>query len=256
MHSHHSHSGQFCTHAQGDLESVINEAIRQKFKIFGLSEHVPRYRDVDLYPGEQPLGGLFHLRQLFSSYLVESHRLRSIYSSQIDIIVGLETELITTRDLDEVESILRIHKDQIEYLVGSVHHANEIPIDFDEPTWRTAVESFQAENESSGVTTPPPGEDLDLDDGKVAAYLTSYFDAQLLLMQRLHPEVIGHFDLCRLYRPGLRLDSSISSDIFSRIERNIDYAISYGALFELNAAAFRKGWATSYPGEDILNVSP
>lgn len=39
-----------------------------------------------------------------------------------------------------------------------------------------------------------------------------------------------------------------------RVERNIDFAISYGALFELNAAAFRKGWDVSYPGEDVLQV--
>ncbi|KIJ37113.1 hypothetical protein M422DRAFT_260503, partial [Sphaerobolus stellatus SS14] len=26
----------------------------------------------------------------------------------------------------------------------------------------------------------------------------------------------------------------------------------YGALFELNAAAFRKGWETAYPGSDIV----
>jgi len=52
MHSHHSHSGQFCKHASGSLEDVIQEAIRQKFQLYGLTEHVPRYREVDLYPEE------------------------------------------------------------------------------------------------------------------------------------------------------------------------------------------------------------
>lgn len=33
------------------------------------------------------------------------------------------------------------------------------------------------------------------------------------------------------------------------------YAISYGALFEINAAAFRKKWDTAYPGVDIAEVS-
>lgn len=53
-HSHHSHSGQFCRHAaQGTtLEDVVKEAIRKGFKIFGLSEHCPRYRSEDLYPEE------------------------------------------------------------------------------------------------------------------------------------------------------------------------------------------------------------
>ena len=50
--SHHSHSGQFCKHASGTLEEVVLEAIRQKFRVYGLTEHVPRYREQDLYPEE------------------------------------------------------------------------------------------------------------------------------------------------------------------------------------------------------------
>ena len=50
--SHHSHSGQFCKHAVGTLEEVVQEAIRQGFEVFGLTEHVPRYREEDLYPEE------------------------------------------------------------------------------------------------------------------------------------------------------------------------------------------------------------
>ena len=50
--SHHSHSGQFCRHASGTLEQVVLEAIRQGFEVYGLTEHVPRYRLEDLYPEE------------------------------------------------------------------------------------------------------------------------------------------------------------------------------------------------------------
>lgn len=52
MHSHHSHSGSFCKHAAGTLEEVVLEAIKKGFKVYGLSEHVPRYRERDLYPEE------------------------------------------------------------------------------------------------------------------------------------------------------------------------------------------------------------
>ncbi|KIJ22598.1 hypothetical protein M422DRAFT_276945 [Sphaerobolus stellatus SS14] len=50
--SHHSHSGQFCKHAVGTLEEVVKAAIAKGFKIYGLTEHVPRYRTEDLYPEE------------------------------------------------------------------------------------------------------------------------------------------------------------------------------------------------------------
>lgn len=68
-HSHHSHSGQFCKHASGELEDVVEEAIRQRFEVYGLTEHVPRYRQVDLYPEEvsmvvmtKPLVVMFYRR--------------------------------------------------------------------------------------------------------------------------------------------------------------------------------------------------
>lgn len=52
MHSHHSHSGQFCKHAVGTLEDVVQTAMAKGFTIFGLSEHVPKYRVEDRYPEE------------------------------------------------------------------------------------------------------------------------------------------------------------------------------------------------------------
>ena len=56
--SHHSHSGQFCRHARGTLEEVVQEAIRQGFHTYALTEHVPRHRLSDLYPEEVRAVGL------------------------------------------------------------------------------------------------------------------------------------------------------------------------------------------------------
>ena len=50
--SFHSHSGQFCKHAFGSLEEIVVLAIRTGFTHYGLSEHMPRYRQEDLYPEE------------------------------------------------------------------------------------------------------------------------------------------------------------------------------------------------------------
>jgi len=36
--------------------------------------------------------------------------------------------------------------------------------------------------------------------------------------------------------------------------KNVLYAIEYGALFEVNAAAFRKGWDAAYPGQDVIEM--
>lgn len=50
--SFHSHSGQFCKHGYGLLEDVVKEAIRKGFHAYGLSEHMPRYAESELYPEE------------------------------------------------------------------------------------------------------------------------------------------------------------------------------------------------------------
>ncbi|KAG9082525.1 histidinolphosphatase [Ceratobasidium sp. 370] len=238
--SHHSHSGQFCKHAVGTLEDVVQAAISAGFEVYGLTEHVPRYRKEDLYPEEADLNPA-DLARTFDLYIQEAQRLKAAYTDQITLLIGLETDFITTNDLNQLETLLERYAGQIEYVVGSVHHCGGIPIDFDKPTFEKAVASF---SESPGTIT------YDTPTTCQVAYLNAYFDAQLQLMQRVHPEVIGHLDLCRLYTPKLSLQ-----DVWPRVERNIRYAIDYGAVFELNAAAFRKGWDSAYPGREIVEVS-
>jgi len=50
--SHHSHSGQFCLHAQDTLEQMIQAAIAKGMIVFSLTEHMPRDCVEDLYPEE------------------------------------------------------------------------------------------------------------------------------------------------------------------------------------------------------------
>ena len=50
--SHHSHSGQFCGHAQDTLEEVLQSAMEKKMQTLAFTEHMPRDQDADLYPEE------------------------------------------------------------------------------------------------------------------------------------------------------------------------------------------------------------
>ena len=177
-----------------------------------------------------------YLAHQFSRYIDEAHRLKVKYSEQITLLVGAETEYISEVDLDHLSSILDAYGPKIEYLVGSVHHANEIPIDFDRETFDRALSSFASCSEFDS-------EEL---------LIAHYFDRQYELLRRFRPAVVGHMDLFRLYRPSLQLNDYPS--LMPKLVRNVEYACSYGALFELNAAAFRKGWHTAYPGKDIITV--
>ncbi|KAG6828700.1 hypothetical protein H0H87_001113, partial [Tephrocybe sp. NHM501043] len=243
-HSHHSHSGQFCKHAKGTLEEVVLEAIRQNFQVYGLTEHVPRYRHEDLYPEEADTSPA-ELQSQFALFLDEAHRLKAKYSDRITLLVGLETEYITPPDLDHLEALLKRHGARVEYIVGSVHHVNAIPIDFDLGTFQEALASVQLETAGPPQTEARKREQQEL-------FLCAYFDAQYALLTRFRPEVVGHVDLCRLYDPQLAFADYPSAR--AKAERNVAFAAGYGALFEVNAAAFRKGWDAAYPGRDVVEM--
>ena len=177
----------------------------------------------------------------FTDFLDEAHKLKSRYASQIVLLVGLETEYITEHDLDMLSSVLSEHSSRIEYIVGSIHHVQEIPIDFDRPMFDNALRKSAS---AAGPNVP--------DVSRMDQFLSAYFDAQYTLLKRFQPEIIGHLDLCRLYNPGLRFAEYPNA--LGKLERNISFAVGYGALFEFNASALRKGWLTSYPGKDVVEV--
>jgi histidinol-phosphatase (PHP family) len=154
-------------------------------------------------------------------------------------LVGIETELIEQSNTFQLlDQTLTRHQDTLDYLVGSVHHVNQIPIDFDRPMFDRALLSFESTNHSLEP---------------LYRLCEAYFDAQHTLIERYRPEVIGHFDLCLLFNPDLDLQAEPA--VWTKIERNVRLAISYGALFEVNSASIRKGWPTPYPSPPILQVS-
>ena len=114
-------------------------------------------------------------------------------------------------------------------VVGSVHHVNGVPIDFDKETYERCLSSIH------GASGAIQGDHLE-------TYLELYFDAQFEVLKRFRPEVVGHIDLCRLYTPTL--DLRLFKSAWEKLTRNVIYAIGYGALFEANAAALRKGWSS------------
>ncbi|EJT52187.1 histidinol-phosphatase [Trichosporon asahii var. asahii CBS 8904] len=258
MHSHHSHSGQFCRHAKDNLEDVVKEAVRQGFTTFGLSEHAPRYREQDLFPEESDLTPT-DLSRIYLDFLTEALRLKAKYADRITLLVGIETDFISPLDMSELTTLLSQHE-EIDYVVGSVHHVSGVSIDFDRPNYLRAVADCASPTptmvrnaEGELVMAPPVNEIKEPETmADIEDFVARYLDAQFEMIIAQEPEVIGHFDLCMLFTPQISLKSSAA--VWEKVERNVDAAISYGALFEANAAAFRKGWNSSYPAPDVLQL--
>lgn len=203
------------------------------------------------------------LEKAYFDFLEEAIRIRTVYSDRISLLIGLETDYITGIDLSKTVELLEKRK-EIDYIVGSVHHVNGISIDFDKPTWTRAVRAVSERSSGSTMTVSPNSKSISLprvtDDSTpsmsdIRTFLLAYFDAQYEMLRTLQPEVVGHIDLCLLWTPDISLRSSEMEGVWQKVERNVEFAVQYGALFEANAAAIRKGWKTSYPNSDILQVS-
>jgi histidinol-phosphatase (PHP family) len=110
-----------------------------------------------------------------------------------------------------------------------------IPIDYNSALWENAKEACGGTDE---------------------ALFAKYFDEQYDLLRQVKPLVIGHFDVIRLCAPDKMVKVSQWPLVWSKVKRNIDTVIQYGGLFELNSAAFRKGFEEAYPTSEIATVNP
>lgn len=231
--SHHSHSGEFCPgHAQDSLEDMIKTAISKQFRVFALTEHMPRH-DQDRYPEEIEAGhDLQYQIQNQANYFKRAQELRVKYQDKIALPIGFESDWCGPHSLGLIQQSLQIHA--FDFFMGSTHHVRGIPIDYDQA-------SYDRAKASAGDTDERLFEE--------------YFDEQLQMLEALHPVVVGHFDLIRLKSSDFNVDWQSMPGVWSRILRNLDFIASYGGILEINSAALRKGMNEPYPKSEVCQVS-
>ncbi|KKP02604.1 histidinol-phosphatase (PHP family) [Trichoderma harzianum] len=228
----HAHSGQFCPgHAVDQLEDIILHAISLGYKTMGLTEHMPRYEEQDLYPEElsDPQASLQALPPRHEAYILEARRLQKKYSPQIHIIIAFEAEFIRPSYAPLVQALFDASP-HVDYFIGSVHHVHSIPIDYDKATYAAAVAA-------SG--------------GSEERLYEDYYDLQYDMLRALKPRIVGHFDLIRLMSEDPGRDVRQWKGVWEKIRRNLEYAAKIGAWLECNSAALRKGLDEPYPGRII-----
>lgn len=246
MHSHHSHSGEYVAHGSDTLDGVTGRAIEMGFDVFCMTEHMPRLKEEFIYPEEKEKHyDVGQLQAIFDDYYNHARRIQAdswAKGCHTKFLVGLEVEGI---DIDHIEYTSTIRqKYGIDMVVGSVHFVRGIPIDFDKAQFARVLELC----------------------GSFRQLALEYFQLQYKVIDRLHPEVIGHFDLIRLFMDGAEIDESTGKklsdvsietdwpDVWNQIKINLQLANSYGGLIELNSSAIRKGWNTPYPQFDVAKA--
>ena len=171
------------------------------------------------------------LAKLFDDFLVEAERVRAVYSSQIKLLIGFESEWIRPSTHQIIEGIFKKYK--FDFFMGSIHHTHTIPIDFDRATYERA-------RAAAGET-----------DEKL---FENYFDEQYDMLKALNPPLVGHFDLIRLLSDHRDTSFQGMDGVWERMLRNLRYIASYGGVLELNSAGLRKGLAEPYPCSPVCLV--
>jgi len=224
---HGGHSGQFCCHAEDSLEAIIRAYIAHGYTWVGITEHMPPERDEQSYPDELAAGlNAADQQARFIDYMSACRSLRDKYASEIRILVAFETEAYSGYEHWVPEARNKFEPD---YIVGSVHHVNDELFDGSPEWYRTAAEAA----------------------GGVDELYCAYFDRQYEVIATLSPEVIGHFDLVRIFDPEYRT-RLVKPYVWDRVVRNLEAIRDLGSIMDFNLAALKKGQSEPYISGPVL----
>jgi histidinol-phosphatase (PHP family) len=227
---HGGHSGKFCDHARDTLAEIVAAYHAAGFQCVGLSEHMPPLNDDWLYPDEAELGRTAAwMLDRFARYVAEGRRLQREYAGRMRILVGMESEWYPGCGQWVAELRERF---ALDYVVGSVHHVGGVCFDLSRDDYARAVQEA----------------------GGLVPLYAAYFDAQLEMLNRLNPEVVGHFDLVRLHDPNYA-GTLAEHEVQRRILRNLQSVRESGAVLDVNARALLKGQPEPYVCGPILQAA-
>jgi histidinol-phosphatase (PHP family) len=159
--------------------------------------------------------------------------MRAKYRGKIEILIGFEGEYIDPSYGPFVEAFAR--DPRVDFFIGSVHHVNTVPIDFDRAMYE----------QSRDVT----------DEKSDKGLFEKYFDEQFEMLKTLKPRVVAHFDLIRLFSDEPDRDWKAVPGVWNKIVRNLGFMKEQDMLLEVNSSALRKGLKEPYPGKSICKVS-
>ncbi len=224
---HGGHSKEYCLHAEDLLEDIIKKYIQEGFAWVGITEHCPPLNDDLRYPDEIKAGiSKKYIEKRFKKYICQVNEFKKKYSSEIKIFLGFETESYDGY-IDYTKELIKTHKP--DYIVGSVHHINNICFDFSRQLYGKAIKSS----------------------GDINQMYEDYFDKQYELITSLQPAVIGHFDLIRIFDTEY-IKRIEKRDIRKKIVRNLKACKKNNLILDFNTRALKKKAKEPYISRSIL----
>jgi histidinol-phosphatase (PHP family) len=228
---HGGHSGEFCEHAKDSLREVLEAAAAAGYHTFGVSEHAPRSQERFLYKTEREKGyDLDRLSRDFEAYAAAVRQLADEFDGRLNVLCGFEAEVIPAASYRD-EMLNHRERFGFDYMVGSVHYVDEMPIDSARVDFERALAAR----------------------GSLEALAVAYYEAVGGMVRALRPEVVGHFDLIRLHAgPDARLDTA---PIREAAVRALAAVRDGNAILDLNTAGYRKGLGTPYPAPWLVETA-
>jgi histidinol-phosphatase (PHP family) len=208
---------------------MVEAAIIAGYRVFGFTEHAPRYHDRYLYAEEVEQGwDLQTLHDQFRRYALHLDSLIEKFQDRIEILRGFEAEIVPPEDYPERMQDLRAQL-PFDYIVGSVHYVNDIIIDYTPELFQKAV------NRAGGL------EQLQV----------QYYQHLRDMVDALRPEVIGHFDLIRRFA-GPIVPSKV---VLAAAREALEAAAAQRCILDVNTGAYRKGLEHPYPAPEFVKLA-
>lgn len=207
----HNHTT-LCNHANGTVEQYVQRAIELGIDHYGFSDHAPMNFD--------PKYRMDILQKaLYEKWVLDA---KEKYKNQIKILLAYEVDYLEGYILDEIIN------SKVDYLIGSVHflkNKNDM-WGFDNPEFIGVYES----------------KDID-------TIWLEYFDAIKSMAKTQLFDIVGHFDLIKVFRFLPKKDIRIlANDALKQIKKS-------GMVLEINPAGLRKPIGETYPSKQLLELA-
>ena len=216
----HTHTV-FCD-GKNTAQEMVEKALELGFTHLGFSGHM----DPDI-------------RMDLEKYNTEISRLQDVYRDKIDILRGVELDVLYRPRSDEEARLLG----EMEYLIGSVHFID-------------AGGSGSSGGEIFAVDDTP--ERLiegcrKYFDGDFYRMSRAYYDLEAQVYDRLRCTFIGHFDLITRFNDDLHYLDETDPRYYVPALEAMEYLVSKGVPFEINCGAVNRGRkAELYPNRFLL----
>jgi histidinol-phosphatase (PHP family) len=225
---HGGHSSEGSTHGSSTLAEMLEAAVERGMRSYGVSNHAPPSEARFLYEDKIEAGvDLEGRRAQFERWARVSAEAVEAYAGRLEVLRGFEAEVVPSASYLEEMRELR-ERFGFEYVVGSVHHVEELPIDVSQALFDEAVERL----------------------GSFERLLVRYYEHVAEMVEGLRPEVVGHFDLPRLMSEGDQAHEAAA--VVAAADAALEVVAAAGSLLEVNTAGYRKGLRGPYPAPRVV----